>query len=127
MPSNPGGACRPICSVTTAPQSPPCATYRVYPRRFISTAQDRATCGWAAGRHGAQSRRALAPVVLGRPIARELLHRRELHALRCIRDRFPVRPNCRLDAPAEIIERRLRSVEVEGANRVRCGLPRVEL
>ena len=30
----------------------------------------------------------LAPVVFRRPIARELLHRRELHALRRIRDRF---------------------------------------
>src|SRR5215831_2374358 len=28
---------RAICSVTAFPQSPPCATKRVYPRRFIST------------------------------------------------------------------------------------------
>ena len=33
-----------------------------------------------------------APVVIGRPISRELLHRRERHALRCIRDRLPFRP-----------------------------------
>ena len=26
MPTNSGGACTPICSVTSAPQSPPCAT-----------------------------------------------------------------------------------------------------
>jgi hypothetical protein len=32
------------------------------------------------------------PVVLRRPIARELLHRPELDALRCIRDRFALRP-----------------------------------
>src|SRR6266851_3815848 len=37
MPSNSGGASRPICSVMTAPQSPPCATNFVYPRRFIRT------------------------------------------------------------------------------------------
>ena len=30
----------------------------------------------------------LAPVVICRPIVRELLHRRELHALRCVCDRF---------------------------------------
>ena len=37
-------------------------------------------------RQGVQSRLALAPIVIRRPIARELLHRRELHALRFIRD-----------------------------------------
>ena len=42
MPINSGGACTPICSVTNAPQSPPCATYRSYPRRFIRTIQARA-------------------------------------------------------------------------------------
>jgi len=38
-------------------------------------------------REGVQSRLALAPIVFGRPVARELLNRRELHALRRIRDR----------------------------------------
>ena len=42
MPSNSGGACTPIMSTTSAPQSPPCATNFVYPRRFISTIQARA-------------------------------------------------------------------------------------
>jgi hypothetical protein len=42
MPINPGGVCRAICSVNAFPQSPPCATYRVYPRRCMSTAQARA-------------------------------------------------------------------------------------
>ena len=49
-------------------------------------------------RQGVQLRLALAPVVIGRPIARELLHRRELHALRLIRDGLPCRasvsPRC---------------------------------
>ena len=55
MPSNSGGACTPISSVMIAPQSPPCATNFVYPRRFISTVQARAM--WA----GSQ------PVVVGLP------------------------------------------------------------
>ena len=42
-------------------------------------------------RHELQLRLDLAPVVLGRPIPRERLHEGELHALRRIRDRFPVR------------------------------------
>ena len=37
MPSSSGGAFAPITSVICAPQSPPCATKRVYPRRRIST------------------------------------------------------------------------------------------
>ena len=39
-------------------------------------------------RQGVQPRLALAPVVVGRPIARELSHRREPHALRLIGDQF---------------------------------------
>src|SRR3981081_4873897 len=39
MPSNSGGASAPITSVICAPQSPPCATNRVYPRRLISAIQ----------------------------------------------------------------------------------------
>ena len=42
MASSSGGACTPMNSVMTAPQSPPCATNFVYPRRFISTTQARA-------------------------------------------------------------------------------------
>jgi hypothetical protein len=42
MPSSPGGACAAITSVIIAPQSPPCATNFLYPRRFISTTQARA-------------------------------------------------------------------------------------
>ena len=53
-------------------------------------------------RQGVQSRLDLAPVVFCRPIARERLNRRELYALRCIRDRFPFRPLRRdLNAPAQ--------------------------
>ena len=40
-------------------------------------------------RQRVQPRLDLAPVVVGRPVARELLHRRELHALRCVARPFP--------------------------------------
>ena len=53
--SNSAGACTPMSSVMMAPQSPPCATNFVWPRRFISTVQARAM--WA-GPH---------PVVAGFP------------------------------------------------------------
>ena len=55
-------------------------------------------------RQGVQLRLALAPIVVCRPIAREFLHRRQRHALRFIRDRFPIRPPCRVDAPAQFGE-----------------------
>src|SRR5205814_4328278 len=48
--------------------------------------------------------------------ARELLSRRELHALRRIGDQFSLRPLGRVDAPAEVVERCLRSLEDEGAD-----------
>ena len=67
-------------------------------------------------RQGVQLRLALAPVVICRPIAREFLHRRERHALRLIRDRLPVGPPGRRDAPAEIDECLFRNVDAEGAD-----------
>src|SRR6266404_8574737 len=67
-------------------------------------------------RQGVQFRLALAPIVIFRPIVRELLGRRELHALRCIRYRLLVGPLGRRDAPAEIGEVLFGSVEVEGAD-----------
>src|SRR5215813_818933 len=69
-------------------------------------------------RQGVQFRLGLAPVVIGRPIAREFLRRRELHALRLISDVFPLRPLRRVDAPAEVVERLLWDVDAEGAD---CG------
>src|ERR1044072_7843881 len=44
----------------------------------------------------------LAPVMLCRPMARELLHRGELDALRCVRNLLPLRPYRRADAPAQV-------------------------
>ena len=66
-------------------------------------------------------RLAFAPVVFGRPVAREFLHRRELHALRCIRDRFPLRPLCRVDPPAQFGEVRFRNIHMKRMNRVYVG------
>src|SRR2546425_13175240 len=55
IPINSGCPCVAIRSLIIAPQSPPCATYRVYSRRFISTAQARAMRAWSQ------------PVVVGLP------------------------------------------------------------
>src|SRR5258705_10490769 len=52
-------------------------------------------------RQGVQPGLALAPVVLGRPIPRDGLSRRELHALRCIGDRLAFGPPCRVVGPAQ--------------------------
>ena len=67
-------------------------------------------------RQGVQFRLDLAPVVICRPIARECLNRRELHALRCIRDRFPFRPLCRVDAPAQFGQFRFRNIHMKRTN-----------
>ena len=76
-------------------------------------------------RQGVQFRLALAPIVICRPIAREFLHRRERHALRFIRDRFPVRPPCRVDAPAQFGKFRFRNIHLKRTNRIRQLLARL--
>src|SRR6266850_7633465 len=67
-------------------------------------------------RQGVQPRLALAPIVISRPIARELLSRRKLHSLRCISHYFPVRPICRLYAPAQFGKFRFRNIDVKRTN-----------
>ena len=64
-------------------------------------------------RYGVQLRLDLAPVVVRRPVARERLNRRELHALRVIRDRFPLGPPRRVDAPAQFGEIRFRKIHLK--------------
>src|SRR6266404_7398670 len=64
-------------------------------------------------RHGLQFRLALAPVVVGSPIAGEFLHRCELHSLRCVRDLFSIRPLGRVDAPPQISEFGIWKVELK--------------
>ncbi len=65
---------------------------------------------------GIEPRFHLAPVVLCRPIARQLLSGCEPHALRVIRYLFLVRPLGRVDAPAQVGELRFRSMEREGTD-----------
>src|SRR4051812_20436369 len=55
-------------------------------------------------RLGIQLRLARAPVVLRRPIARELLNRRELHALRLICDGLLLGPLRGRDASTEVLQ-----------------------
>ena len=67
-------------------------------------------------RQGIEARLDLAPVVLRRPIARERLHGRELHALRCVGDRFAFGPDGRLDAPAQLPELGFRNIDAKRTN-----------
>src|SRR5580698_5753558 len=59
-----------------------------------------------------------APVVLRLPIAREFAHRGQLHSLRRIRIRFPLRPICGSDAAEEIDELLLMEVDAERPDRL---------
>src|SRR2546426_10704060 len=67
-------------------------------------------------REGVELRLALAPVVLRPPIARELLDRRELNTLRCIRDDFAFGPLGRLDAATQVGDLRIRNIHLERTN-----------
>ena len=64
-----------------------------------------------------QPRLDLAPVILGRPIIGELLHRRQLHALAGVGDRLAVGPAGRLDAPLEVGQIFVRGMKFERPDR----------
>src|SRR4029453_14413311 len=64
-------------------------------------------------------RLAPAPVVLGRPVAGELLHGRQRHTLRVIIDRLALGPPGRIDAPAQLGQVLVGDADLEGADR--CG------
>jgi hypothetical protein len=64
-------------------------------------------------RYGVQSRFNFTPVIFCRPVAGEFLDRRELHALRCIRDSLSVRPLGCVDAPAQFSEFRFRNLDMK--------------
>jgi hypothetical protein len=64
-------------------------------------------------RQRVQSRLALAPVVLGRPVAGELLHRGELHALRAIVDELLRRQARRLDPVSQLSELLFGNLDLE--------------
>ncbi len=70
---------------------------------------------------GVELRLALAPVVVRRPVAREVLERRERHALRRVRDGLLLRPPRRLDAAFHVGEFLFRKVDTEGADGVGTG------
>src|SRR5207245_3107357 len=55
-------------------------------------------------RERVELRLGLAPVVVGRPVARELLQGRQLYALRPICDEFLTGPARRCDAPAQLVD-----------------------
>src|SRR5712672_708617 len=67
-------------------------------------------------RQGVQSCLALAPFVVRAPIARECLTGRELYALRCVRDRFPFRPLCRVYTPAQFGKFCFRKIHIKPTN-----------
>jgi hypothetical protein len=74
---------------------------------------------------GTQLRLDLAPVVIGRPIVRELLHSRELDSLRRITDRFPLRPLRRGDTPTEVRESLVRNLDAVWTDCVCGGVRRI--
>src|SRR2546426_12606242 len=63
-----------------------------------------------------ESRLALAPVVLRAPKTRDILHRREPHALRLIVDDFPLGPLGGVDPPAQVGQIGVRSLETKRTN-----------
>ena len=68
-------------------------------------------------RQGLELRFRLSPVVIGRPVARELPNHRERHALRLIRDGLLFGPPRGSYAPAKLREILVRNVDPEGADR----------
>src|SRR3712207_2421995 len=68
-------------------------------------------------RQRVESLLALAPVVVGRPVASELLQRLELDTLRAIFDELLGGPARRGDASAEVVEILFRNVGAEGSDR----------
>src|ERR671917_373158 len=68
-------------------------------------------------RDGVQPRLALAPVVLGRPVAREVLHERERHALRVVLDGLPLGKARRAEARPQVLEFRVGDLDLEGSDR----------
>jgi hypothetical protein len=57
-----------------------------------------------------------APVVLGRPKGREVLHGRELHALRLVIDRLPLGRPPRRDPPPKVDDRLFGNIDMKRPN-----------
>ena len=75
-------------------------------------------------RQRVQSFLALGPVVIRSPVACELLHHRDRHALRIVGNRLPLRPPCCDDSPTQLGELRLGKIDLKRTN---CGLIAVRL
>src|SRR5579864_2818446 len=69
-------------------------------------------------REGVQSRFDLTPVILLRPILRDLLHCVELDALRCIPNEFLLRPPSRSNASAQFSQFHFRNIHMKRANSI---------
>src|SRR5690348_8331468 len=67
---------------------------------------------------GVQPRFDLTPIIFGRPILRERLNEGELHALRKVRDGFPLRKACCDDTPSQVGQFRLWNVDMKRTNRI---------
>ena len=72
-------------------------------------------------REGVELRLAVAPVVVGPPVAGECLHCRQRHSLRVVGDRLAIRPARRCDPATHVVHRLLRDVDPEGSDRVVIG------
>ena len=72
-------------------------------------------------RQSLQLRLALAPIVIRRPIPREFLHRRELHALGIVGDGLPGGPSCRQHPSAQVDEFGFGNVDMEGTDGAAVG------
>ncbi len=68
-------------------------------------------------RHGVEAGFDLAPVVVRRPVTRELLHGGEWHPLRKVADGFLFGQPSRDDTPTQVGQVRLRDIHVERPNR----------
>ena len=67
---------------------------------------------------GVELHLALAPVVVRRPVASEVLERRERHALRRVRDGLLLRPPRGLNAPAQFGKFRFRNIHLKRTYRI---------
>src|SRR3954452_2301033 len=72
-------------------------------------------------REGVQPRLSVTPVIVAPPVANEFPHRRQLHALRVIGDRFLFGPAPGGDAATQVVEVLLRD---GGLERTDCGSDR---
>src|ERR1700733_5323894 len=76
-------------------------------------------------RQGVQPRLDVAPVVIRRPVPRELMEHRERDTLRIVRNGLPLRPSCFLYALPQLDELCLRNVNMKRSNSRRTACRRL--